>query len=116
MPAQSSKVSPLSKWCEGRQKRLDVQPIYSLCGHHLFEIERALILATLERWDWNRTHAAKQLGISVRTMRNKIASCVTEGIEVPSQGAMSHPVEDEEKSASSQDSRPHRRSARAWMR
>jgi DNA-binding NtrC family response regulator len=86
MPAESLTRSPLRRWCEGRQRPLDVQPIYSLCGHHLFEIERALILATLERCDWNRTHAAKQLGISVRTMRNKITSCVIEGVEVPSSG------------------------------
>ncbi|HEY5550737.1 MAG TPA: sigma-54 dependent transcriptional regulator [Opitutaceae bacterium] len=39
----------------------------------LAEIERAHILGTLERLNGNRTHAAAALGISLRTMRNKLA-------------------------------------------
>jgi hypothetical protein len=93
MPAQSSIRSPLMIWCEGRQRPLDVQPIYRLCGHHLLDVERALILAALERCGWNRTHAAKRLGISIRTMRNKITSCVAEGIEVPGQYTIRHRAE-----------------------
>lgn len=38
----------------------------------IWEMERALILNTLERHGGNRTHAAKELGISIRTMRNKL--------------------------------------------
>jgi len=36
------------------------------------EMERKLILGTLERLDSNRTRAAKELGISIRTLRNKL--------------------------------------------
>jgi two-component system, NtrC family, response regulator AtoC len=39
----------------------------------LAEIEKRHILATLEKTNQNRTHAAKLLGISVRTLRNKLA-------------------------------------------
>jgi DNA-binding NtrC family response regulator len=39
----------------------------------LAEVERAHILATLEQMKGNRTHAAAALGISLRTMRNKLA-------------------------------------------
>jgi transcriptional regulator with GAF, ATPase, and Fis domain len=39
----------------------------------LADVERAHILATLERLNGNRTHAAAALGISLRTMRNKLA-------------------------------------------
>lgn len=39
----------------------------------LADVERAHILAVLERMKGNRTHAAAALGISLRTMRNKLA-------------------------------------------
>ncbi|MFB3136710.1 MAG: helix-turn-helix domain-containing protein [Nitrospirales bacterium] len=35
-------------------------------------MERALIMRTLERHGGNRTHSARELGISIRTMRNKL--------------------------------------------
>ena len=38
----------------------------------LKEIEKQVILSTLQRTDGNRTHAAQMLGISVRTLRNKL--------------------------------------------
>jgi transcriptional regulator with GAF, ATPase, and Fis domain len=38
----------------------------------LWEMERDLIMQTLERVKGNRTHAAKALGISIRTLRNKL--------------------------------------------
>jgi len=36
------------------------------------QMERELILATLARLDGNRTHAARALGVSVRTIRNRL--------------------------------------------
>ena len=41
-------------------------------GYSVSEMERKLILATLEQTSGNRTHAAKLLGISLRTLRNKL--------------------------------------------
>ena len=41
-------------------------------GYSVSEMERKLILATLEQTDGNRTHAARLLGISLRTLRNKL--------------------------------------------
>lgn len=38
----------------------------------LWEMERELIVKTLARLKGNRTHAAKALGISIRTLRNKL--------------------------------------------
>jgi two-component system response regulator FlrC len=38
----------------------------------LKEVEKKLIYQTLEETNGNRTHAAKMLGISVRTLRNKL--------------------------------------------
>jgi DNA-binding protein Fis len=36
------------------------------------EMEKSLIIETLNQVEGNRTHAAKMLGISIRTLRNKI--------------------------------------------
>jgi two-component system response regulator FlrC len=35
-------------------------------------MEKDLILSTLKRLNGNRTHAAKALGVSVRTVRNRL--------------------------------------------
>jgi DNA-binding NtrC family response regulator len=44
-----------------------------LAGFTVHEVERALILETLARTANNRTRAARMLGISPRTLRNKLA-------------------------------------------
>jgi two-component system response regulator FlrC len=41
-------------------------------GQSVDEMERKLIMTTLEQTSGNRTHAAKLLGISLRTLRNKL--------------------------------------------
>jgi len=41
-------------------------------GQSVSEMERKLIMATLDQTSGNRTHAAKLLGISLRTLRNKL--------------------------------------------
>lgn len=42
-------------------------------GLKLESLERIYILQTLQRYDHNRTKAADALGISIRTLRNKIS-------------------------------------------
>jgi DNA-binding protein Fis len=54
-----------------------------LIGSTVGEIERELVLQTLARCDGNRTHAARILGLSVRTLRNKIRQYSAEGSDVP---------------------------------
>lgn len=49
----------------------------------LSEIERIAIMKRLEQTAGNRTQAADLLGISVRTLRNKIAEYKKRGIEIP---------------------------------
>jgi DNA-binding NtrC family response regulator len=49
----------------------------------LKEIEKELILRRLNRTGGNRTRAAEMLGISVRTLRNKINQYRTEGVAIP---------------------------------
>jgi DNA-binding NtrC family response regulator len=54
-----------------------------LIGSTVGEIERELVLQTLARCDGNRTRASRVLGVSVRTLRNKIRQYSAEGIDVP---------------------------------
>jgi DNA-binding NtrC family response regulator len=54
-----------------------------LIGSTVEQVERALVVQTLARCDGNRTRAARVLGLSVRTLRNKIRVYTAEGIEVP---------------------------------
>ncbi|GGO96984.1 sigma-54-dependent transcriptional regulator [Stakelama pacifica] len=54
--------------------------VEALVGRTVEEVERALILQTLERCNGNRTSASQILGISVRTMRNKLKAFVEAGI------------------------------------
>lgn len=54
-----------------------------LIGSTVEEIERELVLHTLRHCDGNRTHAARVLGLSVRTMRNKIRQYAADGRDVP---------------------------------
>jgi len=54
-----------------------------LIGATVGDIERELVLQTLSRCGGNRTHAARILGLSVRTLRNKIRQYSAEGMDVP---------------------------------
>lgn len=54
-----------------------------LFGRTIAGLERELILETLERCGGNRTHAAKLLRVSVRTLRNKIKQYACEGCSIP---------------------------------
>ncbi len=49
-------------------------------GSTLDQIERNVILEALKHHDGNRTHTAKALGISIRTLRNKLAEYRVMGI------------------------------------
>ena len=51
----------------------------SLAGLTVHEVERRLIMETLRRTNNNRSRAAEMLGISVRTLRNKLAEYRTGG-------------------------------------
>ncbi|MFN5081921.1 sigma-54 interaction domain-containing protein [Brevundimonas sp.] len=52
-------------------------------GQTVAEMEKALILDTLKHCLGNRTHAANILGISIRTLRNKLNEYAQEGLDIP---------------------------------
>lgn len=54
----------------------------ALVGHTVADVERELILHTLDSCHGNRTSASSILGISVRTMRNKLRTFIEAGIPV----------------------------------
>jgi two-component system, response regulator FlrC len=58
----------------------------ALVGRTVADVERELILDTLDHCLGNRTHAAKILGISIRTLRNKLNEYEGDGIIVPEPG------------------------------
>jgi transcriptional regulator with PAS, ATPase and Fis domain len=52
-------------------------------GSRMRDVETHFIIETLKHHNGNRTHAAKTLGISLRTLRNKINEFTAGGYDVP---------------------------------
>jgi two-component system, response regulator FlrC len=57
-----------------------------MVGRTVADVERQLIINTLEHCLGNRTHAATILGISIRTLRNKLKAYSEAGLQVPPPG------------------------------
>jgi len=60
--------------------------VETLVGRKIADVERDMIINTLEHTLGNRTHAANILGISIRTLRNKLNQYKDDGIDVPATG------------------------------
>lgn len=75
--AKSSHIEPEAIQFEAMSEdlALDFAP-----GMSLSEVEKRLILQTLELTAQNRTRAAQMLGISIRTLRNKLNEYKEEGV------------------------------------
>jgi len=63
-----------------------------LVGKTVSEVERELIINTLNHCLGNRTHAANILGISIRTLRNKLKQYNEDGVTVPAPGGDGAPA------------------------
>ena len=57
--------------------------VTGLVGRTVAEVERDLILETLRHHFGNRTRAAAVLGISLRSLRNKLNDYAADGLAVP---------------------------------
>ena len=55
----------------------------NLVGRTVADVERDLILETLKHCLGNRTHASNILGISIRTLRNKLNEYAADGVPIP---------------------------------
>jgi DNA-binding NtrC family response regulator len=62
-------------------------PTRPLVGRKMSDVERDLIIDTVYHCLGNRTHAANILGISIRTLRNKLKQYSEDGVAVPTPSA-----------------------------
>jgi DNA-binding NtrC family response regulator len=62
-----------------------------LVGSPIREVERDLVLETLANTSGNRTETARLLGVSIRTLRNRITEYAADGIDVPRHETQSAP-------------------------
>ncbi len=62
-----------------------------MVGRTVAAVERDLIIDTLQHCLGNRTHAANILGISIRTLRNKLKLYNEQGFQVPTPGETDRP-------------------------
>ena len=76
----------LAEGGEAAAENADGTSTEALVGRTVAEVERELILDTLNHTLGNRTHAANILGISIRTLRNKLKLYTEQGAEVPMPG------------------------------
>ncbi len=60
--------------------------VETLVGRTIAAVERDMIINTLGHCLGNRTHAANILGISIRTLRNKLNQYKDDGAEIPAAG------------------------------
>lgn len=70
-----------------RPRRADDDGADNMVGRTVAQVEQDLILQTLDHCLGNRTHAANILGISIRTLRNKLKQYTDDGVAVPAPGA-----------------------------
>ena len=81
--AEPALVPPAATAQAGRAATGDRAP---LVGRTVADVERDLIIDTLQHTLGNRTHAANILGISIRTLRNKLKQYSQEGVPIPMPG------------------------------
>jgi DNA-binding NtrC family response regulator len=62
-----------------RRKTSPAQPM--LVGRTIEEVERELITETLKQFDNNKTRAAEVLGVSVKTLYNRLGSYEAENAQ-----------------------------------
>jgi two-component system response regulator FlrC len=62
---------------------IDRACVKQLVGHRLALVERELILQTLRTHQGNRTRTADLLGISIRSLRDRIRNYRSQGEDVP---------------------------------
>ena len=86
---ESLRIENSSAGTKGRNS-LDNGKTTDLVGKTVADVERGLIIDTLDHCLGNRTHAANILGISIRTLRNKLKLYSENGFDVPNPGETGH--------------------------
>lgn len=81
MPSQTPAL-PAAKALTPEKAVQNTGAVENLVGRTMADMERDLIINTLEHCLGNRTHAANILGISIRTLRNKLNQYKDEGLKI----------------------------------
>ena len=84
---EGDSIAPGSAGPAERAARVAEAATRGLVGQTVAQVECDLILDTLDHCLGNRTHAAKILGISIRTLRNKLNEYVDAGLSVAEPGS-----------------------------
>ena len=82
-PASQPVASTYDAGPAGRAAQAADAVTRSFVGQTVAAMEKTLILDTLSHCLGNRTHAANILGISIRTLRNKLNEYADEGTPIP---------------------------------
>jgi two-component system, response regulator FlrC len=77
-------IAPIGLDYVNRAALASISAARSFVGSTVAQVEQTLILDTLNHCLGNRTHAANILGISIRTLRNKLKEYSDAGVHVPS--------------------------------
>ncbi len=85
---EGESIAPVSAGPAERAARVAEAATRGLVGQTVAQVECDLILDTLDHCLGNRTHAAKILGISIRTLRNKLNEYVDAGLAVAEPGSV----------------------------
>ena len=79
----TAKPPPISPAASFGLSSIDRECVSNLVGHTLARIEREFILQTLRSDGGNRTRTADRLGISIRSLRDRIRDYRCRGESVP---------------------------------
>jgi two-component system response regulator FlrC len=85
-PSVAATVTQATAQSQTTQASVPPGPADMMVGRTVADMERDLILKTLDKCLGNRTHAANILGISIRTLRNKLKQYADAGEQVPAYG------------------------------
>lgn len=84
--SRASNASTVAGSSAGSDTADDQNALVNMVGKTVAEVERDLIIDTLSHCLGNRTHAANILGISIRTLRNKLNQYTADGMHIPQPG------------------------------
>ena len=82
-PAANRMPNPAGVSGAGAHSVKNPGAVENMIGRTIADVERDMILNTLDHCLGNRTHAANILGISIRTLRNKLNQYKDEGVNIP---------------------------------
>jgi DNA-binding NtrC family response regulator len=92
-PAERPLVNTTNTTPPSGLSAIDRACVKQLVGHRLALVERELILQTLRTQRGNRTRAADLLGISIRSLRDRIRNYRSQGEDVPAPEPACTPTE-----------------------